>query len=415
MKFEKYPIDPRVVQAIADLGFKRPTDIQFKSIPYILKGEDLFAIAQTGTGKTAAFAIPLIDKILKQKEAARRKDGVLALILVPSHELALQINEVIEQLSVYTEVYSATLIGGVDQDPQIELLQAGTDIVVATPGRMFDLIHQGHLRTHRIQTLILDEADLMLDLGFRKDIFDIIAKLPKRKQTLFFSATINKALKQTAYKIVRQEAIRIQLSPKDPVSKNVDHSVIFVEMDHKRFFLERVIRENPDQKIITFARTKVRVERIAKAMARVDIDSITIHGDKEQEERTEVLNQFANTDMQLLIATDVSARGLDIPAVGIVVNYDLPDLAENYVHRIGRTGRGNNRGHAYSFCAPNEKELLQEIQDYIQTDITILKLDKGSYSDTLKIDRERTFDYMSIVEEIDDWEKGKKKKKKKKK
>ena len=415
MKFEKYPIDPRVVQAIADLGFKRPTDIQFKSIPYILKGEDLFAIAQTGTGKTAAFAIPLIDKILKQKEAARRKDGVLALILVPSHELALQINEVIEQLSVYTEVYSAALIGGVDQDPQIELLQAGTDIVVATPGRMFDLIHQGHLRTHRIQTLILDEADLMLDLGFRKDIFDIIAKLPKRKQTLFFSATINKALKQTAYKIVRQEAIRIQLSPKDPVSKNVDHSVIFVEMDHKRFFLERVIRENPDQKIITFARTKVRVERIAKAMARVDVDSITIHGDKEQEERTEVLNQFANTDMQLLIATDVSARGLDIPAVGIVVNYDLPDLAENYVHRIGRTGRGNNRGHAYSFCAPNEKELLQEIQDYIQTDITILKLDKGSYSDTLKIDRERTFDYMSIVEEIDDWEKGKKKKKKKKK
>ena len=412
MKFEKYPIDPRVVQAIADLGFKRPTDIQYKSIPYILKGEDLFAIAQTGTGKTAAFAIPLIDKILKQKEAARRKDGVLALILVPSHELALQINEVIEQLSIYTEVYSAALIGGVDQDPQIELLQAGTDIVVATPGRMFDLIHQGHLRTHRIQTLILDEADLMLDLGFRKDIFDIIAKLPKRKQTLFFSATINKALKQTAYKIVRQEAIRIQLSPKDPVSKNVDHSVIYVEMDHKRFFLERVIRENPDQKIIAFARTKVRVERIAKAMARVDIDSITIHGDKEQEERSAVLEEFATTDMRLLIATDVSARGLDIPAVGIVVNYDLPELSENYVHRIGRTGRGNNRGHAYSFCAPNEKELLEDIQDYIQTDITVLKLDKGSYNDTLKIDRERTYDYMSIVEEIDEHEKRKKKKKK---
>ena len=413
MKFEKYPIDPRVVQAITDLGFKRPTDIQYKSIPYILKGEDLFAIAQTGTGKTAAFAIPLINKILKQKEAARRKDGVLALILVSSHELALQINEVIEQLSIYTEVYSAALIGGVDQDPQIELLEAGTDIVVATPGRMFDLIHQGHLRTHRIQTLILDEADLMLDLGFRKDIFDIIAKLPKRKQTLFFSATINKALKQTAYKIVRQEAIRIQLSPKDPVSKNVDHSVIYVEMDHKRFFLERVIRENPDQKIIAFARTKVRVERIAKAMARVDIDSITIHGDKEQEDRTAVLQEFATTDMRLLIATDVSARGLDIPAVGIVVNYDLPDLAENYVHRIGRTGRGNNRGHAYSFCAPNEKELLRDIQEYIQTDITVLKLDKGSYNDTLKIDRDRTYDYMSIVEEIDEWEKRKKKKKKK--
>ncbi len=412
MKFEKYPIDPRVVQAIADLGFKRPTDIQYKSIPYIIKGEDLFAIAQTGTGKTAAFAIPLIDKILKQKESARRKDGVLALILVPSHELALQINEVIEQLSVYTEVYSAALIGGVDQDPQIELLEAGTDIVVATPGRMFDLIHQGHLRTHRIQTLILDEADLMLDLGFRKDIFDIIAKLPKRKQTLFFSATINKALKQTAYKIVRQEAIRIQLSPKDPVSKNVDHSVIYVDMDHKRFFLERVIRENPDQKIIAFARTKVRVERIAKAMARVDIDSITIHGDKEQEERTAVLQEFTTTDMQLLIATDVSARGLDIPAVGIVVNYDLPELAENYVHRIGRTGRGNNRGHAYSFCAPNEKELLEDIQNYIQTDITVLKLDKGSYNDTLKIDRDRTYDYMSIVAEIDEHEKRKKKKKK---
>ena len=184
-------------------------------------------------------------------------------------------------------------------------------------------------------------------------------------------------------------------------------------MDHKRFFLERVIRENPDQKIIAFARTKVRVERIAKAMARVDIDSITIHGDKEQEDRTAVLQEFATTDMRLLIATDVSARGLDIPAVGIVVNYDLPDLAENYVHRIGRTGRGNNRGHAYSFCAPNEKELLRDIQEYIQTDITVLKLDKGSYNDTLKIDRDRTYDYMSIVEEIDEWEKRKKKKKKK--
>ena len=414
MKFEQYPIDPRIVKAIEDLGFKRPTDIQYKSIPYILKGEDLFAIAQTGTGKTAAFAIPLIDQVLKRKESSSRKDGVMALIMVPSHELALQINEVIESISVYVEVYSAALIGGVDQDPQIELLQAGTDIVVATPGRMFDLIHQGHLRTHRIRTLILDEADLMLDLGFRKDIFDIIAKLPKRHQTLFFSATINKALKKTAYKIVRQEAIRIQLSPKDPVSKNVDHSVIYVDMDHKRFFLERVIRENPDQKIIAFARTKVRVERISKAMSRVEIDSLTIHGDKDQIERTEVLEEFKKSNKQLLIATDVSARGLDIPAVSIVINYDLPEITENYVHRIGRTGRGNNRGHAYSFCSPEEKPMLTEIQDYLQSEIKVLKLDKGSYNDTLKIDRERTYDYMSIVNEIESFEKRKKKKRKKK-
>lgn len=413
MKFDKYPIDERIKQAIEDMGFKRPTDIQYKSIPTILKGEDLMAIAQTGTGKTAAFAIPLLDIVLRRKESNQRKDGVMALIMVPNHELAIQINEVLEKLSVYIPVYTAAIIGGVDQDPQIDLLEAGTDIVIATPGRMFDLISQGHLKTHRIHQLILDEADLMLDMGFREDIFDILRKLPRRSQTLFFSATINQSIKKTAYKIVKQGAIRIQISPKDPVSKNVDHSVIFMEMDHKRFFLERVIRENPNQKIIAFVRTIVRAERVAKAMERVDIASLTIHSDKEQEERASVLKNFKQSDIPVLIATDVSARGIDIPEVSIVVNYDLPEIIENYVHRIGRTGRGKNRGHAYSFCAPNEKEILSEIESFISNDIQVLKLDKGSYTDTLKIDRDRTYNYMSIVDEIDSYERRKKKKRKK--
>ena len=202
------------------------------------------------------------------------------------------------------------LIGGVDQDPQIEKLQKGVDIVVATPGRMFDLIAQGHLRTNRIEILVLDEADHMLDLGFLGDIQDLIRKLPNRQQTLFFSATINKKIKKIAYSLIRQNAIRIQLSKNDPVAKNIEHAVLFVEMDHKRFFLERVIVENPDTKILTFVRTKVRAERVAKAMKRAEIDSLTIHGDKDQKERSKVLEAFRSGDINLLIATDVTALSL---------------------------------------------------------------------------------------------------------
>ncbi len=415
MKFEDYNFNPKVKKGLAELGFKRPTDIQYKSIPNILLGEDLLAIAHTGTGKTAAFAIPMVSMIHEKKESQRRYSGVMALIMVPSHELALQIDGVFKEIAKYTSVRSLAIYGGVDQAPQIAGLNDGVDIVIATPGRMFDLISQGHLQTHRIEILVLDEADYMLDLGFLRDISDILGKLPKRRQTLFFSATINDKIKKTAYKIVNQHAIRIQLSTKDPVAKNIDHFVLFVDMDHKRFFLERVIRENPDAKILTFVRTKVRAERVAKAMGRVDIPSLTIHGDKDQEERTQVLQQFRTGETNLLIGTDVTARGIDIPDITIVINYDLPDEAENYVHRVGRTGRAKKKGHAYSFCSEHEKETLDEIQSYLDSKIEVLSIDDTEYADTLHIERDRTNDYMAIMKDIEEFEESKKKKSKWKK
>ena len=409
MKFEDYNLDDKVKQGLKELGFKRPTDIQYKSIFNILDGEDLIAIAHTGTGKTAAFAIPIIDMVFHKKNEQRRYSGVQALVMVPTHELALQIESVFHQIAKYTDVKTISLIGGVDQDPQIEALTKGVDIIIATPGRMFDLISQGHFQTHRIEILVLDEADHMLDMGFKDDIIDILKKLPKRRQTLFFSATINDHIKRTAYKIVKQGAIRIQLSTKNPVAKNIDHFVLFVDMDHKRFFLERVINENPGQKILAFVRTKVRAERVSKAMARVNINSLTIHGDKTQEERITVMEQFRSGNVNLLIGTDVTARGIDIPDISIVINYDLPDESENYVHRVGRTGRGKRKGHAYSFCAPEEKEALKNIQEFIEKDIKVLNLDDGEYHDTLHVERDRSNDYMSLIKEMQEREESKKK------
>jgi len=257
----------------------------------------------------------------------------------------------------------------------------------------------------------LDEADHMLDLGFIKDINDLMYKLPKRRQTLFFSATINDRIKKIAYGIVNQNAIRIQLSPKDPVAKNIEHAVLFVEMDHKRFFLERVIRENPGARILAFVRTKVRAERVSKAMTRVDIPSITLHGDKEQNERSKILDQFKSGEVNLLIATDVTARGIDIANIEIVINYDLPDVAENYVHRVGRTGRGKNKGLAYSFCAEEEKEILSEIQSFLDKEIKVLEMNKHEYADTLNIERQRKNDYQALMDEIESLEKRKKKRK----
>ncbi len=413
MKFTDYRFDEKVKKGLARLGYKRPTDIQYKSIPNILQGEDLLAIAQTGTGKTLAFAAPIVDILYKLKKNQRRAGGIKCLVLVPTHELAVQVDRVFLDISRYTTVKTLAIIGGVNQEPQIDKLTSGVDIVIATPGRMFDLISQGHLRTAGIEILVLDEADHMLDLGFVQDIKDLVRKLPKRKQTLFFSATINNKIKKIAYSLVNQNAIRIQLSPKDPVAKNILHYVVHVEMEHKRFFLERVIIENPNTKILTFVRTKVRAERVSKAMERVGIPAMTIHSDKNQHSRSQVLQRFKSGDTNLLIATDVTARGIDIPNVGIVINYDLPEVPENYVHRVGRTGRAKNKGLAYSFCAPQENNILSEIQTFLDRAIMEIKIGTEEYRNTLNIANERKHDYRALMQEIDQFEQIKRKKKRK--
>jgi ATP-dependent RNA helicase RhlE len=415
MKFDDYNLSEPIKKAINELGYNRPTDIQFKSIPSILKGEDVLAIAQTGTGKTAAFAIPVIQNVYDGKKRQRRADGVKCVVMAPTRELANQISEEFIQIAKNTNVKVMALTGGVEQDPQIKKLQDGIDIVVATPGRTFDLASQGYLRLNRVNTLILDEADHMLDLGFYKDIQDLTDRLPGKRQTLFFSATINKEIKKLAYSLVRN-AIRIQVSPKDPVSKNVTHGVAFMEMDDKRFFLEKYLKEEEPGKTVVFVRTKVRAERVLAAMARVGIETNTIHGDKDQSERTKVMNDFKSSEGGVLITTDVAARGIDIPNVNCVINYDLPtEKAENYVHRIGRTGRGNKKGLAISFCAPDEREILKDIEELVGYEIERLFVSKAEYNQTIDTDLAPLSDLDKLMKEVNDFEEYKPKKKKKNK
>ena len=414
MKFEEYRISPEIKKGLEELGFKKPTDIQYKVIPHVLKGEDVLAIAQTGTGKTAAFAIPILHLINEQKKSGKEK-GLKCLVMAPTHELAIQIAEVFKEIGKRTRVKVYALYGGTDQDPQIAKLSEGVDILVATPGRLFDLRSQGHLTLEHVRMLVLDEADHMLDLGFYKDIQDLLRYIPARHQTLFFSATLNEKIKKLAYTLVKQ-AIRIQISPKDPVSKNITHAKSFVEMDDKRFFLERFINENVDQKILVFVRTKVRAERVKAAMERVGIETMTIHSDKTQQERDDVMRRFKSGENKVLIATDISARGVDIPNVDMVLNYDLPDVAENYVHRIGRTGRGVNKGFAFSFCSPVEQEYLEAIEEYIGGQIDEMLFDAETYDETMTISRSKANITMKDIEkEILNAEREEQKRKKKKK
>jgi len=412
MKFSDYSISNEIKNNLEKLGFIRPTDIQFKSIPPIMRGEDLLAIAQTGTGKTAAFAIPILNQIHSSK-ISKRSEGIKCLVMVPTRELAIQITDVFNHIGSHLKVKTASIFGGVEQDSQIVRLEKGIDILVTTPGRMFDFLHQGHLRLNRVETLVLDEADHMLDLGFKKDIEDVIKFLPKDRQTLFFSATIDKTIKKTAYSLIKGNAIHIQISPKDPVSKNIEHSVSNIQMDDKRFFLERIIKENPQSKMLVFVRTKVRAERVAAAMKRVFIDAETIHGDVDQKDRFLVMDRFKSGETKILIATDVSSRGIDIPHVEFVVNYDIPEKPENYVHRIGRTGRGKMKGFAISFCSREEKELLEEIEKLIGKTIHLIQITKSNYKETInfKVEEEKD-DWQSVMNQIETLDKGRKKKKK---
>lgn len=396
MKFSDYPISNLVKEQLNEMGFKKPTDIQFKAIKHILEGEDVMAVAQTGTGKTAAFAIPVIDKLEKRNRKGYK--GVRCLVMVPTRELAKQISGVFNEIGRRTSVKTFGLYGGVEQEQQIRTLNNGLDVVVTTPGRMFDLISQGFLDISRLEFLVLDEADLMLDLGFMKDIEDVLKHIPSKRQTLFFTATISKKIKNLAYSVVKN-AIRIQISPKNPVAKNIDHAVAFVDMDDKRFFLENILKEYEDKQFIVFARTKVRVERIVAAMERVQVKTEALHGGVEQKDRFAILDRFRSGENKVLITTDVAARGIDIPTMDYVINYDLPDDAENYVHRCGRTGRGNRRGQALSFCCDAEKVLLEAIEEYTGEEIEHYDITKDEYMDILNDSEEGGYNWKKLIDQ----------------
>jgi len=393
MKFSQYNFLPAIQKSLETLGFNRPTDIQFKAIPSIAKGEDVMAVAATGTGKTAAYAIPIIQKLATSN---RRYKGIRALVLAPTRELAVQIHGVFESIGKETDLLMVALVGGVEQENQIRQLGEEADVVVATPGRIFDLMAQGHLNLDGVETLVLDESDRMMALGFMKDVLDIKKRLPYRHQTLFFSATINESIKKQAYSLVHN-AIRIQVSPKNSVSKNVEHTVAMIGMDDKRFFLEEIIRKHPDDRMVIFVRTQVRADRVKKAMQRVGIEVASLHGGMEQQDRFAALESFTSGQKNVLITTDVSARGMDIKNVVYVINYDMPDLPENYIHRLGRTGRGMQRGFAMSFCSEEEKPLLQEIEQYLGDVIDITPIEKDDYKATIDLGGETGADKKKIL------------------
>ena len=395
MKFIEYNFHPQIKENLTRLA--------------ILNGDDLFAVAQTGTGKTAAFAIPLIDMICKKK--GKGKLGcVSALVMCPTRELALQIGDVFTRLSSKTRVKSCALIGGVSQIDQDEALAKGADIVVATPGRLFDLINQKKLSLLHVKYLVLDEADRMLEPSFIKDITYIKKLISHPHQTLFFSATINPAIKRLAFKVVSNRAIHIQISPKDPISKNVNHRVVFVSMEDKGAFLSSFIKENSEAKIVVFVRTKVRANRVVSLLARNGIDAMCLHGDLEQQLRSAVIKNFKEASNAILVATDVTARGIDIPNLPFVINYDLPQDCENYVHRVGRTGRAFNRGIALSFCSDNELPLLYAIEQYIGYKIEPLSLSKKSYEFILPTSN-IAFSWAPLLEQEFLFLEGKKRKK----
>ena len=392
MKFSDYNISSLIKSQLEVLGFKKPTDIQFKAIKPILEGEDVLAIAQTGTGKTGSFVIPILHKLESKKH--KNYKGVRCLVMVPTRELAKQNAAVFKEIGKNTTIKTFGLFGGVEQEQQIRTLKNGIDVLVSTPGRMFDLISQGHLDISQLEFLVLDEADLMLDMGFLKDIQDVLKHIPKKRQTLFFSATITKKIKTLAYSLVR-DAIRIQISP-----KNIDHAVVFVSMDDKRFFLENVLKEYEENKFVVFARTKVRVGRIVAAMDRVGIKSEALHGGIEQKDRFQILDRFRAGETRVLITTDVAARGIDIPSIDYVVNYDVPDNPENYVHRCGRCGRGNKRGQAISFCSDEEKILLEAIEEYTGEDIEHYEMSLAEYKDILGDTDDGSYDWKKLIDQV---------------
>jgi ATP-dependent RNA helicase RhlE len=413
MRFEKYDISPEIKSNLEELGLHRATDIQYKAIPAILNNEDVLAIAQTGTGKTAAFAIPIVDRVQTLKQN-NKSLGIHCLVLAPTRELAQQIGKVFSKISKRTKANSYAIYGGVDQDPQIQQLAGGVDILIATPGRMFDLIHQKMIDVSQVKTLVLDEADHMLDLGFIKDIDSIKRKLTQRHQTLFFSATINKTIKKLAYSQIRSNALRIQISPENRVSKNVSHFVTKVDMDDKRHLLVNILKDQPDTKCILFTRTQVRVERVSKHLLKAGFEPLSLHGGMDQAERERNLEKFRGQDGGLLIATDVSARGIDLPGINLVINYDLPEDPEYYVHRVGRTGRAFDYGEALSFCSPEETEKLHKIEEFIGAKIEVAETHASALVDKSGLTPKKINFAELIKQEEEIYQKKQKKKKKKK-
>jgi ATP-dependent RNA helicase RhlE len=360
MTFKELSISEPILKALVNKKYKTPTPIQEQAIPVALSGHDLLGIAQTGTGKTAAFAIPIIQH-LDRPQAKDRKREIKALILTPTRELAIQIGECFTDYGQYTGLRHTVIFGGVNQKPQVDQLKRGIDILIATPGRLLDLIGQKHVTLNHIRHFVLDEADRMLDMGFIHDIKRLLPMLPGRKQTLFFSATMPPAINDLS-KTILYKPVRVEVAPVSSVVDTIEQHLYFVEKPKKSELLISLLKQERDKSVLVFSRTKHGADKIARILNKRGIDCEAIHGNKTQGARQRVLTNFKSGITRVIVATDIAARGIDIANLELVINYDLPDVAETYVHRIGRTGRAGNRGSAFTFCSSDEHMMVKDIQ-----------------------------------------------------
>jgi len=371
MSFKELQLNKPILRAIAEAAYDTPTLVQEKTIPIVLEKKDIIVSAQTGTGKTAAFALPIIQSLFDRQDASKKGKKIKALIISPTRELSAQIGKNFEVYSTYTNLRNTVVFGGTSIEPQKDILKKGIDILIATPGRLLDLHKQDIINLDYIEILVLDEADLMLDMGFIDDVKKIERLCPKNKQTLLFSATIPFKVEELANSILNNPE-RIEVAPNSSTSKNVNQLLYYVPKRNKIELCLHLLRNTIKGNIIIFRRTKFGVDKLEKTLLKNGYKVDSIHGDKNQTDRQNALNKFKKGDVNILVATDVAARGIDIKNLDAVVNFDLPNVPETYVHRIGRTARAGKLGIAYSFCSADEKAYVKSIQHLIQLQIDII-------------------------------------------
>ena len=368
MDFTSLNLCQPLLDALDEIGYVSPTPIQAQAIPYLIEGRDIIGCAQTGTGKTAAFALPILDAMAKDPWVGSRR--IRALMLCPTRELATQIHDNIEQYARHLDIRSMAMFGGVSQRPQENILRRGVDILVATPGRLLDLISQGYVDLSYVQFLVLDEADRMLDMGFIRDIRKILAQIPKNRQSLLFSATIPRSIVDLSRDMLH-DPVSVSITPESATVEAIEQSLMFVMRSDKRGLLTYIIEEKRPDKVLVFSRTKHGCNRIVRQLGQDGIEALPIHGNKSQGARENALRRFRNGTLQVLVATDVASRGIDVSDISHVINLDLPNEPEVYVHRIGRTGRAGKGGITIAFCDENEGEYLRAIEKMIRQDIPV--------------------------------------------
>ncbi|AYN26969.1 MULTISPECIES: ATP-dependent RNA helicase RhlE [Buttiauxella] len=368
MSFDSLGLNADILRAVEEQGYREPTPIQRQAIPVVLAGRDLMASAQTGTGKTAGFTLPLLQRLVDKQPHAKGRRPVRALILTPTRELAAQIGENVRDYSKYLDIRSLVVFGGVSINPQMMKLRSGVDVLVATPGRLLDLEHQNAVKLDQVEILVLDEADRMLDMGFIHDIRRVLAKLPARRQNLLFSATFSDDIKGLAEKLLHNPE-EVSVARRNTASEQVTQHVHFVDKKRKRELLSQMIGEGNWQQVLVFTRTKHGANHLAEQLGKDGITAAAIHGNKSQGARTRALADFKNGGIRVLVATDIAARGLDIEELPHVVNYELPNVPEDYVHRIGRTGRAAATGEALSLVCVDEHKLLRDIERVLKREV----------------------------------------------